>query len=129
MDIKFKKEGESIINKLFIRLEYMSGDADAYEYDELPLNIPFDKYEKHLPEIEKIVSDYKLISRFTDCNDKLYMESEGYDYIKEKYSKEIADLYDAVPGDSTCDGQVLAHLSEIQLVGYNDKGVKFVAYL
>jgi hypothetical protein len=129
MNIEFKKESESILNKLFIRLEYMSGDADAYEYDERPLNIPFDKYKDHLPEIEKIVSNYKLISRFTDCNDKLYTELKDYDFIKKKYSKEIAELYNAVPGDSTCDHQLLAHLSEIQLIGYNDKGVKFVAYL
>lgn len=139
--IEFKKIKDSITNTIFIKLEYMSGDADAYEYEEYPLGteITFSNYTEYLDEIEKIVEQYQLISRFTDCNDKLHLgdkrwglkigEDKAYDYIKDNYSNELADLYESVPGDSTCDGQRKAHLSSIKLGGYNDKGEYFESYV
>lgn len=133
MKIKFKKRKESLLDTVFLKLEYMSGDADAYEYEEVSFgeHIKFSNYEEHLEEIQKIVEQYKLISKFTDCNDKLSLEDErdAYEYIKENYSEELADLYENVPGDSTCDSQRTAHLRRIILCGYNDIGEYFESYL
>jgi len=139
--IEFKKKKESILNTMFLKLEYMSGDADAWEYQEHQLDgISFSNYTEHLEEIEKIVSQYELISKFTDCNDKLHLGDkrwglkiegfkEEYEYIKENYSEELADIYESVPGDTTCDGQRNANLRSIILCGYDNNGDYYESYV
>lgn len=137
---KFIKEEDSRADQLYIRLEYMSGDADAYDYEEYPLgDIKFSNYKDHLDKIDELVKEYKLIQKLTDINDSLNVSNprynkvesikDEYEYVKEKYSKHIADLYDNVPVDSTQDGQFKAHLSAITLIGYDDKCNKYIAYV
>jgi len=127
--IDFKKLKDSILDTIFLKLEYMSGDADAFEYEHVSLgkHIKFSNYTEHLKEIEKVVEKYKLISRFT--GDKKDNVTNTYEYIKNNYSEELADLYDNVPEDSTSDGQVNARLSEIILCGYNEVGEYFESYV
>jgi hypothetical protein len=130
-NINFKKAKNSILNKLFLKIEYMSGDADAYEYEEVEIeDVDFTNYEDNLDKIEKIVNDYKIVGKLTDVNDKLYVgdEKNEYDYVLKNYSEEIAILYDNVPGDSTVDRQFKAHLSDIKIHAYNDKGELFISY-
>ena len=63
---KFIKEEDSRADQLYIRLEYMSGDADAYDYEEYPLgDIKFSNYKEHLDKIDELVKEYKLIQKLT----------------------------------------------------------------
>lgn len=136
MKIKFKKAEDSVLNTLFLKLTYMSGDADAYEYAEVEIeDVNYTNYQENLDKIKAEVDKYKLIGRFTDCNDSLYMEdrrkgiSDRYEFIKKEYGQEIADLYDQSPGDSTSDHQYKAHLHDIELHAYNEKGELLISYV
>lgn len=144
MKIKFEKQKESVLNTLFLKLEYMSGDADAYEYEEVSIpGVNYTNYLDNLDIIKKEVDNYKIISKFTDCNDQLCLShgtrwglgqkynisyDKTYDYIKEKYSEDLADMYDNVPSDSTCQGRIKAFLSNILLYAYNEKGELLISY-
>lgn len=139
MNIKFRKEKNSILNKLFLKIEYMSGDADAYDYENVEIEgVNYTNYQENLGIIKEVVDKYKLIGNLTDINHKLCVSHPKYnakpiknvfDYIVETYSEEVAIMYDNVPGDSTCDGQFKAHLSDIELHAYNDKGELFISYI
>lgn len=136
MKIKFEKHAESVLNKLFLYLTYMSGDADAWEYEEVEIEgVNYLNYQENLDKIKVEVDKYKLIGRITDCNDSLYIEDRRksipnkYEFLKKEYGQEIADLYQETPGDSTNDHQVPAHLSDIKLHAYNEKGELLISYV
>lgn len=127
MKINFKKEKNSVLNILFIKLEYMSGDADAYEYQEVSIEgVDYTNYKENLDKIKTEVDKYKLIGRLTDTND-LARKYRDYDKIKEDFGEEIADIWDTTPNDTTCCDYV-AHLSDITLCAYNEKGEYLESY-
>ena len=136
--IKFELKDKSRANTLWLKLEYMSGDADAYEYEEINLGIPYSEWKNNLDKIEKEIKDYELIGKFTDINDGLCIShprynrkddiGDPYEWVKENYSEELANMYDNVPGDSTVDHQWKAHLSDITLIGYDEQGNKYESY-
>jgi hypothetical protein len=131
MKIKFKKEEESLLNTFFLYLTYMSGDADAYEYDKVYIpGVDYTNYLDNLDKIKEVVDQYKLIGRFTDCNDKLCLtdNEDAYKYIQDNYSQELADIYDNVPTDTTC-CDYLAHLSNIEIHAYNEKGELLISFI
>lgn len=129
MKINFKKEKKSVLNTLFIKLEYMSGDADAYEYEEVFIkNVNYTNYKKNLNKIKTEVDKYKLIGRLTDCNDKLNEEFDEYELIKKEFGEEIASIWDNVPSDSTCCDRK-SHLNNITLCAYNEKGEYLESYI
>lgn len=125
--MKFELIEEARKNQIYIKLTYMSGDADAYEYEEIFTDIPFDNYSERLKEIEDILKPYILLSKITDCNSVEYLEDP--DDVKEKHGEDIADLFDMVPGDSTCDGQRNTHLCDIKLIGYDHEGNCYQTYI
>lgn len=137
--IKFELAEKSRANSIWIKLEYMSGDADAYRYEECDLGILYSEWEQHLDKINKEIENYTLITKFTDCNNELCLKDkrwglkigqrEAYNYIKQNYSEELADLFDNVPGDSTCQGEFKAYLSNITLIGYDEQGNKYESYV
>lgn len=130
MKINFRKQRNSILNTIFLKLEYMSGDADAFQYEEVSFgeHITFLNYKEHLKEIEDMVKQYQLIAKLTDGTISLVGVKNTFQYIKENYSEEIAHLYGDVPRDSTC-VEFTACLSEITLGAYNDKGEYFESYI
>jgi len=137
MDITFKLiETPSRANTLWLSLEYMSGDADAFTYTENNLGIPFSDWQSQKEKINKIIENYQLISHFTDVNHKLCLTyprtglrrkfeiTDTYKYIKENYSLELADMFASVPDDSTCEGYY-SHLTEVKLIGYDKESNKY----
>ena len=106
----------------------MSGDADAFEYVESNLGIPYSDWQGQKEKLNKIIENYQLISHFTDINHNLCLTHEwrnnlkkklgaadAYEYIKENYSLELADMFANVPNDSTCEGY-RSHLTEVKLI-------------
>ena len=127
LKINFKLEEKSRIDKLFLRIEYMSGDASASEYQEIELNgIPYSDWKNHLEKIEETVNKYKLIADLTDINDIAY-ETE-YDVVLAKYGEEIAHMFENVPGDVTCEGEKSC-LRSVELIGYDENGNCYKSYL
>lgn len=125
MKIKFEKEKDSILNTLFLKLTYMSGDADAYEYVEVEIEgVNYLNYKENIDKIKAEIKKYKIIAKLTDSQD-----TWDYEKIEKKYGEEIANLYQEGPGDSTCDHQYRAVLSEIELHAYNEKGELLISYI
>lgn len=105
MKIKFELEEKTRANKIFLKVEYMSGDGDASEFEEIEIEgVTFDNYKEKKKEIEAFIAPYKILAEVTDVNHKNY--TEDYDEVGDKFGEEVASLYDNCPGDSTCDGQV-----------------------
>ena len=89
--IEFKKKKESILNTMFLKLEYMSGDADAWEYQEHQLDgISFSNYTEHLEEIEKIGWNPKENKETKTKRNKIKVDLELP--MKEEYSNFIEKL-------------------------------------
>ena len=129
MEINFQKRKESVLNTLFLKLEYMSGDADAFEYEEISIKgINYTNYKDNLDIIKTEIDKYKLIGQLTDCNDELNEEFNEYDLIGKEFGKEIADIWDNVPSDVTYYDRK-AHLYEITLCAYNEKGEYLESYI
>lgn len=118
MEITFNRKKRSVLNTIFIELEYMSGDADAYEYVQWPFEeyITYLNYRDHLPEIEETLNKFKILAQLTDD------DSMRYETVLKLYGEEIAYMYDNVPGDSTNDGQTRAVIRNIDVCAYNEIG-------
>lgn len=138
MNITFKLKEKSRANTLWLSLEYMSGDADAFTYTESNLGIPYSEWQSQSQKekFNKIIENYQLINHFTDVNHELCLThprmglkrkleiTDTYKYIKENYSLELADMFASVPDDSTCEGYY-SHLTEVKLIGYDKEGNKY----
>ncbi len=130
--LEFKRVEESILDTMFFKEEWMSGDADAYEYIETPAHVSFSVWNKY-PDpkmFEKEIEQYKILSRLTDINHADYAEGpygRGPKVdIKAKYGKKMAHIYDEIPADSTC-CDYNAYLSGVTLVAIDEAGARWEA--
>ena len=117
----FKLKTKSKINTFRIWVEYMGGDADTYhnEYYELP-DVDAETMNVFRPQINELVRTLKKLGNILDVNNSEYLEC--YDDVLEKHGREVADMYDDVPGDPQCDYQYKTSMSEIRLQYFDDNG-------
>ena len=121
--IKFQKKEESRAGKTFILINYSGGDADTDHPEEYLLDIPFEANMTQNDKIDEIVSEYKTLKEILDDTDIKYSE------VEKEYGTKMARLYDNAPNDPQCDYQYKCTLDSIQLIGYDDKGTKYMSYL
>jgi hypothetical protein len=128
MDKEFRKIKSSVLNTIFLKIGYISGDADSFEYEEhrLDSKITFANHKEHVELINDEIDKFKVLSTFTDINNTIVPKniSDKRQYIEEHYSKELSEMFDNIPQD-VMNIDELAHLSSIYLCGYNDIGEYF----
>jgi hypothetical protein len=102
--------------KTFMRLEYMSGDDDHREYDDVEIEgVTLENYKERTSEMEKEIEPYITLSEA--------LQSElSYDEIMEQHGEEVAGLYQTVPWDITSDYNRRAALTGITIVVYDAEG-------
>lgn len=124
MKVKFHKEEESRAGKVFLVLNYMSGDADGDFPEEIELEgVKFAKELELSQEHSKTIKDYKLVGHITNCNHAKY--SEDYEEIKEEHGEEIASLWENGTNDPQSDYSIKCHLNHIFLRGYDQNGTVY----
>ena len=124
---KFHKEEESKSGKVFLVLNYMSGDADGDFPEEIELeNVTFSKNLELPEEHSELIKQYKLVSTITNCNHKNFLED--YKEIEKKFDRNIANLWDSGKNDPQTDYSTKCHLNEIILRGYDEDGSKYETY-
>lgn len=136
--IKFEKVKEDkVLDSIWFNIEYMSGDADAYDYEKQKLKFKFSEWKEHEDEIQEMIKEYKQVSHLTDINHKDFYERRfftprkeemSYEEIEEKYGERVAQIFDNTPGDSTNDHDGKAYLESVTLQAYDDKGFKYETY-
>jgi len=128
MKVKFHKVEDSRAGKVFLVLNYMSGDADGDFPEEQELvGVLFDKRDFSLPKADvDLINKCKLISKITDINSKEYLTD--YTEIEKKHGRDIADLWENGKNDPQNDYQDKCHLNEIKLRGYDSTGAMYETY-
>lgn len=114
--IQLKMKEKSKSGKTFMRLEYMSGDDDHREYDDVEIEgVTLENYKERTSEMEKEIEPYITLSEA--------LQSElSYDEIMEQHGEEVAGLYQTVPWDITSDYNRRAALTGITIVVYDAEG-------
>jgi hypothetical protein len=124
MKVKFQKEEDTRAGKVFLVLNYMSGDADGDFPEEIELpGVIFDKNLDTGEDIEQVIKDYILISEITDVNSQKHLDD--YDEIKEQYGEDIANSWDNGKNDPQSDYSEKCHLNQVFLRGYDQLGNKY----
>jgi hypothetical protein len=126
--IKFRRVGEPKKEQLFLEILFEGGDADTkhpkkYEFK----GFKYSDWEQHLPEINKVIGEYQTLQKILDVNCKEHCEE--YDEVKTKYGEDMADLYDQSPRDPQCDYQYHCYIDRMELVGFDENGVEWRAYV
>lgn len=123
---KFTQTEQSKADRLYLLVEFAGGDADTEhpEYIEFK-NIKFSDYQNHLAEINKVIDDYKILTKILSGGG----ENPDYNEIKAEYGDAIARLYDNAPNDPQADYQFKCYVAGLKLVGYDAQGNKHEAYI
>lgn len=127
-EIKFELKEKSRADKIFLRVTYAGGDADTEHPQDILLKFPYSEWKQNLEAIQKEVETYKILKDLLNINSSKYIKND-YDQVLELYGKEVADLYDNVPGDPQTDFYCKCYLDGVSLIGYTDKGNVYEAYL
>lgn len=131
MKLDFKKVESSRANKVFLLARYMSGDADAFSYEEdyieeLSGDNLIISAKDQLDIIQDKITPYKILKNILDINHPDYMEDDSE--IESKYGNEVFSLYENVPYDVTCSEYKQA-LCDLFVVAYSSNGTKYKSYI
>jgi len=129
LKIKWQKEEDSRAGQVYILLNFEGGDADTrHPQEELIEGVTWDNYKENIELIEAEVNKYKLLQEILEDISRGRNE-KGYEEILKEYGEEVASMYENVPGDPQADFQFKCYLDSIELVAYDNTGVKYTAYV
>ena len=120
---EFREVRKAKLDKLYLRVNYVGGDADTNHPDEYDLGIKYSEYKDHLEEIQKEIKQYKTLQEILEDHKITYKE------IKEKYGEDMAFLYDNTPNDPQTDFDTKCYINDIELVAFDENGTKFESYV
>lgn len=112
--MKIKKIENTKANQVFIRLNFMGGDADAFITEEYSLECTFQEIESKISYLKERCSFYKELQKID-----FYYDEDHEDWV-EKYGQEIADELDTFPSDPTCDNQLPCILDDFSIIAYDE---------
>lgn len=127
---KFRRVNDPEKDKLYLLLNFVGGDADTFhpEYHSFSKEVKFSNYQSHMFEIDRVIDEYKMLKKALDVNSKDYCHNK-YEEVKQKFGEDIARLYDDAPNDPQSDYSRKCYLDDIELIGYDENGVKYSAYV
>lgn len=130
-DFKFKKKRKGRINIIYLYVMWMGGDADTEHPEKHKFSFLYSEYRDHLKEINEIIMKYKLLGTLLDVNHSNYVgdESDPCNTVEEKYGKELVSWYEDAPNDPQGDYEFKCSLDYIKLIGYDEEGTKFEAWV
>ena len=129
MKIKFEKSKGSKSDKLYFKLSFEGGDADAdtrHPHFE-DTGIKYSEWKNNMKSLEEQADMFETVKEIlTDSPSG----SDMYDKLLVKFGDSSADYLDClIPRDPANDFQNCCYLESIQLVGYDKKGTEYTSYI
>lgn len=125
MKLDFQLKEKSRANKIYVLVNYEGGDGDTEHPQEFVLPFAYDQYntEENLEKIRVIKEEYKVLKEALDDYDA------DYHSVLEEYGENIAKLFDNAPNDPQTDYDTKCYLYNVELIGYDNEGNKYVSHL
>jgi hypothetical protein len=126
---KFREVAKPHSDELYLLLNFAGGDADTEHpvWVKFSKDVKFSNYQNHMFELDRIIDEYKMLKEALDINSRNYCKN--YEQVKQKFGRDIADLYDNAPNDPQSDYSTKCYLSSMELVGYDAAGAEHRAYI
>lgn len=125
MKLKFEKKQPSKNNKVFLEIVYCGGDADYFNSEFYLI------HDTHFNDNESFVITANLIKEyeiFSTLQDILSEDELDYDGVLEKHGKELASMFEDVPGDQVYLDN-LCRIDSINVIAYDTDGNKYKSYI
>ena len=125
--IEFSLSEKSRANKAYFLIEYYGGDADTQHPEEYILPFNYDEINDNLEYIEKEYEKYVKLRNILNINHEDFCQT--YTEVLEKHGEEMANMIGEVPCDPQTDFDSYCAIDYICLIGYDNEGNKYLAYL